>query len=142
MTLVPYANPSLRRWFRDFFDDNASIDIKAPTFAPKANVYEDKDAYHIDLELPGLDKKDVRIEMKGGLLTVSGERKHETKKDEGGYVRIESSFGSFERSWDLEDIGVDSDKISAEARNGILKLTLPKKEEVKKKDEVKQIEVR
>ena len=142
MTLIPYSNPSLRNWFRDFFDENWDVDLKAPTFAPKANVYEDKDAFHIDLELPGLDKKDVKIEVKSGVLTVRGERKHDEKKENKGYVRIESSFGSFQRSWDLDGIGVDADKIAAESKDGILRLTLPKKEEVKKKDEVKQIEVR
>jgi HSP20 family protein len=135
MYLTNYFTRPLTTLFDEFLDE-------APAkrdFNPKANVTEDKDAYHIDIELPGVDKKDVSIEVKDNMLTVKGERKLEEKKNEGGYYRFESSYGKFERSWVVDEI--NTDKIKAEEKNGILKIELPKKEEVLKRNEVKQITV-
>jgi len=91
----------------------------------------------ISAELPGIDIKDVDITLSDGLLTVKGEKKHE-KEDKGeDYHRIERRYGSFNRSFRIPG-KVDTDKVDANYKNGILKLTLPKAEESKtKKIEVK-----
>ncbi|CAL78396.1 putative HspC2 heat shock protein [Bradyrhizobium sp. ORS 278] len=99
--------------------------------APAVDVAEHDKAYEVTAELPGLDEKNVEVKVASGVLSIKGEKqedKEETKKDY--YVR-ERSFGSFERSFQIPD-GVDSDKIEAVFKQGVLKVTLPKKPEVQK----------
>jgi HSP20 family protein len=130
---------TIRRMLRDFWTDESDPSLSTPSYVPSANVHEDKDGFHIEVDLPGLAKKEIEIEVKDDRLTIRGERKSAVKEEEAAYVRFETRLGRFERSWDLE--GVDTEKIRAEHENGVLRLTLPKREEVKRKEEVRRIEL-
>lgn len=121
--------PSL---FDDFFGSNFWNDIYEKSgfkATPGVNVYEGKDNYEIEVAAPGLEKKDFRIDVKDNVLTVSSEKKEEREKKEGNKVVFsEFNYASFSRSFQLPD-GIDVNKISAGHQNGILKVTLPKREE-------------
>ncbi len=136
MFLTTHRHSPVNQWVRHFWNEDATGE---ESFSPRANVYQDAEAYHIDLELPGIKKEEVQIEVKDSRLTVSGERKNEVKGEGKDFIRFESFYGKFERSWILEDI--DEDKIVASAKDGIYHLTLPKREEVKRRHEVKKIEI-
>ena len=105
---------------------------------PAANVKEVKDHYEIEIATPGLKKEEIRVDIDNNILTVSGEHKKEQSENKGNYHRREFSYKSFTRSFELPST-VNSDKIDAEYKNGILVVTLPKKEEAMngKKKEVK-----
>lgn len=106
-------------------------------WSPAVDIYESPESIEINFELPGMDKKDIQVNLENNMLTVSGERKleHEDKRD--GYHRIERSYGSFTRSFTLPN-NIDLNKISAEYQNGLLRLMLPKRPEA----QPKQIEVK
>ncbi len=108
------------------------------SFAPTVNTREDDKAYHIEVDLPGVKKDDIHVDVSEGVLTISGERKFKEEVKEKDYYKIESSFGKFERSFRLPD-DVDEEHIDAQTKDGVLEVTLPKvkKEEKKKKIEVK-----
>jgi HSP20 family protein len=110
--------------------DALSTDLKKDiftTFTPSINTREGKFAYHIDVDLPGVKKEDISVKIENNVLTLKGERKtkEEVKKED--YYKRESSFGSFTRSFTLPD-NVDSENIHAENKDGVLEITLPKKE--------------
>ncbi len=100
---------------------------------PSVDVSETKNDLGIKAELPGLDPKDIDISMNNGYLTIKGETKNEKEEKDENYHLIERSYGSFTRSVRLPR-EVQSDKITASFKNGILKITLPKSEEAKKKE--------
>ncbi|MGV8096040.1 MAG: Hsp20/alpha crystallin family protein [Mangrovibacterium sp.] len=121
--------PSL---FDEFFGSNFLNDwyersgFKA---TPGVNVYEGKDNYEIEVAAPGLDKKDFRIDVKENVLTVSSEKKEQKEEKEGNKVVFtEFNYSSFSRSFQLPE-GIDVNKINAAHNNGVLKITLPKREE-------------
>jgi HSP20 family protein len=87
----------------------------------------------VKAEVPGLDPKDIDISLSDGLLTIKGEKKQEREEKEENYHLVERSYGAFTRSIQLPK-EVQSDKISASYKNGVLKVTLPKSEEAKKKE--------
>ncbi len=92
------------------------------------NIVEQDKAYLLELELPAVRKNDVEISYKDKVLTVKGKRELKHKVTDDYYMRVESYYGNFTRSWSFEDI--DAVKISARAENGIFSITLPKKAEV------------
>lgn len=94
---------------------------------PSANITESEKEYLIELAAPGLSKKDFKVEMDNDVLTISAEKKEEKKEGNGGYSRREYSYNSFSRSFTLPE-NSKSDKIDAKYEDGVLKLTLPKKE--------------
>ena len=100
-------------------------------FVPAVNLSEDEGHYHVELSAPGFDKNDFKIEIKDSVLTVSG--KHETEKEvkEKNFTRKEFNYGSFQRSFSLPQ-EVNEEAVDAKYENGILKIALAKKEEVKK----------
>jgi len=98
-------------------------------FAPSFEVRETKDAYVFKADLPGLTEKDVVIQMTGNVLTVSGERKLESVQEGERYFALERGYGQFSRSFSLPE-GVDGDNVTAEMKDGVLTLRLPKKPEV------------
>lgn len=108
-------------------------------FSPSVNTREGDYAYHIDIDLPGVKKEDISVKVEGSVLTLKGERKtkEEVKKED--YYKMESSFGSFSRSFTLPD-NVDAENIHAENKDGVLEITLPKKE--RKEESAKKIEVK
>lgn len=139
----------MNRWFDDLFwkprrlwDMNPfSLDVfdDEPMFrTPLANITDEGDHFSLTAELPGLEKGDLEITINDGMLEIKGEKKSETEEKEKGYVRREYSSSSYYRSFAVPD-SVEEDKIDATLEMGVLKLTLPKKEEIK--TEKKKIEV-
>ena len=96
-------------------------------WSPMVDVNESDKEIYIDVELPGIDKKDIKVELKDNTLTLSGDRADERKIENSQSCRVERSYGHFERSFGLPD-SVKSDKVSAEYNNGVLSLTVPKAE--------------
>ena len=105
---------------------------KVAAFAPTFDVKETADAYVLAADLPGLDEKDLDVNVHNGVLTVSGARNSEDKKDGERYSIVERRFGSFARSFALPDLA-DDDKIEAKLDRGVLTLTIGKRAEAKPK---------
>ena len=98
---------------------------------PHVDIYENKDHIALEVELPGMNKEDIHLTFENNVLTLSGERQFEKKAEEGQqYHRVERVYGTFTRSFTLPNT-VSGEGITAEYRNGVLYLSLPKKEEVK-----------
>lgn len=103
-----------------------------PTVLPKVNVIEKDDAFHLEAETPGMTQKDVSIEFHNGVLTLKGDREQSSQSDKNDYRIREFSKQSFARSFRLSD-QIDSEKVVARMDQGILQVTLPKKEQAKPK---------
>lgn len=102
-------------------------------WCPRTDVRETEKEIVLDLELPGIDKKDIMVEVKNNRLTISGERNEETEEGGADYFQRERRYGKFERSFGLPDT-VNEDKVSAHYKNGILTLTLQKSEKALPKE--------
>ena len=119
---------------------NRLFDSLAPTstekwdsaFVPAAEMEETPEAIHLRLEVPGMDAKDIDIQVSAEAVSISGERKEETKTEEQGMTRSEFRYGSFRRVIPLPT-RVQNANVNAEYKDGILNLTLPKAEEAKNK---------
>jgi len=109
-------------------DDDSGLD----TWNPTVDLYEKDDHFMITAELPGVDKNDIKIDLKDRLLTLSGERTYDNEIKEENYYRRERSYGKFQRAFTLP-ADVDSDKIKAEYKDGVLRIEVPKPEEKKAK---------
>lgn len=94
---------------------------------PSVNITEDEKTFKFELAAPGLEKKDFKVETDNGTLTISSEKEKESKEEKENYCRKEFSYSSFSRSFQLPDNSLP-EKIDAKYENGVLKLTLPKKE--------------
>ncbi len=105
-------------------------DIMAGTWAPSVDIYENENEVVLAAEIPGVDEKDVEIKVEDNILTLRGERKFEKETKEENYHRIERSYGSFFRSFSLPSY-IDQDRIEAEHENGVLKIRMPKRAELK-----------
>jgi HSP20 family protein len=151
MSLIRYQTPELSTWspfnrLASLQDElNRLFDFSLPSrdsglfsgWSPALDLYDDKDAFTVNVELPGLKKEDIEISLHDGVLTVSGERKHELEqKGEAQTFRSERYFGKFQRSLSLP-AQVNANAIKATYKDGILSVTLPKAEEAKPR----QIEV-
>ncbi|BAU08527.1 MULTISPECIES: Hsp20/alpha crystallin family protein [Fischerella] len=101
-------------------------------FIPAAEMQETSDAIHLKLEIPGMDAKDIDVQVSAEAVSISGERKEETKTEEKGMTRTEFRYGKFQRVIPLP-ARVENTNVKAEYKNGILQLTLPKAEEEKNK---------
>jgi HSP20 family protein len=144
MALMKFSNqfPSMfdRFFENDLFDWSTRHFSDTNTTLPSVNIKEDVNGFEVDMAAPGFEKKDFKIELLNNLLTISSEKKIETETKEGQqFTRQEFSYQSFSRSFTLPNT-VEGDKIMAKYENGILKLTIPKKEEAKPKP-VKKIEI-
>jgi HSP20 family protein len=106
---------------------------------PAVDVTETENAYEIAAELPGMDEKNIDVKFADGVLTIKGERQEEREEKEKGYHLRERSFGSFQRAFQVPE-GVDTDKIEASFKKGLLTVTLPKTAESQKA--AKKIEVK
>ena len=113
-------------------NDYSGEDIKEGIWQPAVDIYETQDSIVIKAELPDVEQKDIDVRIEDGLLTIKGERKHESEVKKENYHRIERYFGSFQRSFKLPGT-VDQEKVAAACEKGVLTVTLPKKEEVKPK---------
>ncbi len=105
-------------------------------FVPRVDVIENEKAFELHVEVPGMNKEDFNIEVNDNYLTVSGERKFSSEKNEKDFQSIETRYGSFSRSFTLPE-NVTSDKINAKYNNGILELTIPKDEKKLLKKSIK-----
>ncbi len=129
-------NRLLTHFFDEPFFPIERPDLVTGTWTPKVDIYDTKDAFIIDAELPGIDKNDIKVDVDGRLLTLRGERKTETEDKNKSYYRHEMYYGAFERTFTLPE-AVDPGLIKAEYKEGVLHLEVPKPEERKPK----QIEV-
>jgi len=122
------------RFFDDPFFRIARMDEDANLghWNPAVDLYEKDDRLVIKAELPGVDKNDIKVELKDRVLTLSGERTYDNEVKEENYYRKERSYGKFQRAFTLP-ADVDSDKITAEFKDGVLRVEVPKPEEKKAK---------
>ena len=127
-----------RKSFRPFYMSNLFDDDFFPVFQnrtssmPAVNIREDEKKYSLELAVPGMDKKDLKIDINEDVLTISSESKNETEENKDGYKRKEFSYSSFCRSFYIPE-NVNRDKIEANYKDGILTVGLPKQEEEKSK---------
>jgi HSP20 family protein len=130
--------PSItRRNFRPFFpslfdDDFFTASSSRPNSMPAVNIREDEKNYFLELAVPGMDKKDLKIDINEDVLTISSETKNETEDKQEGYTRKEFSYSSFVRSFYIPE-NVNKDSIQANYKEGILSVSFPKMQEEKNK---------
>ena len=108
-------------------------------FKPSVNTREGESAYHVEVDLPGVKKEDISVDIKDNILTISGERQTKEEVKEDDYYKVESSYGKFERSFTLPE-NVDSENIHAETEDGVLEVVIPKLE--KPEDKPRKIEIK
>src|SRR6266705_2910098 len=121
----------LNRLCNDVFDrkwEESSLTV----WAQAVDIYETEHELVVKADLPEVDPKDLDIRVENNILTIRGERKFEKKVNEENYLRVERAYGSFARSFTLAN-SVNSDAIKADYQNGVLTLSIPKKEEAKPK---------
>jgi len=131
----------LREFERNFFKEypvRYREEDDVASFTPHVNSREGEFAYHIDADLPGIKKEDIKIDIKDGNITISGERNFKEEVKEEDYYRVETRFGKFSRSFALPE-HVDTENITASCTDGVLEIVLPKLPEV---DSVKSIEIK
>lgn len=138
MTLVrynPYRNlVSLPRQLNRFFNDfGLDADFSDTVWSPNVDIAETDDQYELKAEIPGLSKKEIKISVENNVLTLSGEKKHEEETNKKNFHRIETSYGRFERSFQLPE-QVKAEEIKARYNNGVLTVEIPKAEKVKPKE--------
>jgi HSP20 family protein len=144
MAIVRFSNQFPRlfdRFFEgDLFDWSNRNFSDTNTTLPSVNIKESSDAFDVEVAAPGFSKDEFKIELDNDLLTISSEKKVENETKEGeSFSRREFSYQSFSRSFTLPNT-VNSDKIGAKYENGILKVSIPKKEEARPKP-AKQIQI-
>ncbi len=103
--------------------------VTAADWVPAVDIRETDKAFIITADVPGVDPKDIEVNMENGVLTIRGERKEEKEEEKEGYKRIERVRGTFYRRFTLPDTA-DAEKISAKSKNGVLEITIPKQEKV------------
>jgi len=108
-------------------------------FNPTVNTREAEDEYYIEVDLPGIKKEDVDVKVEDNILTISGKRKLKNEVKEDDYYKIESSYGSFSRSFTLPE-KVDIENIKASSEDGVLEVIIPKLKVTK--DSVKKIKIK
>jgi len=133
LTKAPENVPTL---FNDFFKPWNEWFDKGSFFGrslsvPAVNITENKDNYEVSLAVPGLKKDDFKIDVDGNMLTISSEKEETKEEKEKTFTRKEYNYSSFSRSFTLPE-EVNKEKIEAKYEDGVLKLTLPRKEEAKK----------
>ena len=103
--------------------------VTAADWVPAVDIKETDKAFIITADVPGVDPKDIEVNMENDVLTIRGERKEEKEEEKEGYKRIERVRGTFYRRFTLPDTA-DAEKISAKSKNGVLEITIPKQEKV------------
>ncbi len=124
--------PTFNHWMDDFFGRDM---MDLPNYgynAPKVNIQENADNYHVEVAAPGMKRDDFNLTLDNNVLTISSELKEEHENKNGNYTRREFSYQSFSRSFTLPE-SVEADKIEAKYNDGILRIVIPKKEEAKQK---------
>jgi len=138
--LTPFEKKSydLFNAFHDFEKD--FFGGTSPINSCKTDIKDEGDKFVLEAELPGFDKSDIKLDVEDGFLTLTAEHggEKEDKDSDGRYIRRERTYGSYQRSFDIS--GVNCDNIDAEYKNGILTVSLPKKQIAK--PEAKRLEIR
>ncbi len=122
----------MNRLFEDTLFRGRSDESALTTWAPAVDIYETENALVVKADLPDVNEKDLDIQVENNILTIRGERKFERDVKEDNYLRVERAYGSFSRSFSLGNT-VNTEAIKAEYRDGVLTLTIPKREEAKPK---------
>ncbi|WP_127469889.1 Hsp20/alpha crystallin family protein [Thiomicrorhabdus aquaedulcis] len=129
---------ALERRIEDKWPSLMAFEANLAGFTPSVNTREGEYAYHIEVDLPGVNKDDIKVEVKDNRMSITGERKTHEEVNKDDYYRVESSYGRFERSFTLPD-GVDVENVKANSKNGVLEVVIPKvkgKENASKKIKV------
>ena len=126
MNLIPR-----KYYLDDFFDNFLTVPEESNM---KCDIYEKDGKYHIEMDIPGFDKKDIQVECNKGYLTITAEKEQEEKDEQKKYIRRERVYGKYKREFYLGDVQMDN--IDAEFKVGILKITVPRKEEVETKTSI------
>lgn len=134
MLLTKYnSNPAFPAPFR-FFEEALNDLIQTPAgsrpWAPSVDILETQDELVVKADLPEVKLEDIDIHLENGILSLKGERKFEKSEEKAGYHRLERSYGSFARNFAIPDT-VDAEKVSADFKDGVLTVRLPKKEVAK-----------
>ena len=130
MSLSHYDPLANLRLFEDAFSRMLTEPQTNRPWAPAVDIYETENELVLKADLPDVDLKDIDVRVENQTLTISGERKFETNDSTKGYHRIERNYGSFVRSFSVPN-SFDTENIGAEFKNGVLSVTLPKKEAAK-----------
>ena len=135
MQLIPFnftrpAAParSLNSLYDALYESAATV----PAWSPRLDLHEDSDAINVQVDLPGVDKKDISVTLEDGLLSIAGKRaaQHQVEDKDRTWHRVERTWGSFERHLRLGE-GVDAGAVKAEHKDGVLTVRIPKKEAAK-----------
>jgi HSP20 family protein len=124
-TLQDQFNRLFNEQFRNQAEESALT-----TWAPSVDIYETPNELIVKADLPDVNEKDIDVRVENNLLTIRGERKFDKSVSEESYLRVERTYGAFSRSFSLPNT-VNAEKIGAEYKNGVLTVTLPKREESK-----------
>lgn len=135
MNIAPYESLRLldqfHRDMRQFFGSSQQPDrdstIATSTWVPLVDIKEETQHFLIEADIPGVEPKNIEISMENGVLTIKGERQLESQEVGDHYKRVERLYGTFYRRFSLPDTA-DAEKISASGQNGVLRVTIPKKE--------------
>jgi HSP20 family protein len=123
----------MNRLFEDAGSNWRGDEASATTsWSPAVDIFETEAEIVVKAELPGMDRKDITLNLEKNVLTLKGERRFQKETKEDNYHRIERSYGGFSRSFSIPAT-VDDERINAEYKDGVLKIVLPKKEQVKPK---------
>lgn len=140
MSMLPVHNsllPNVSRFFDDDWNslfDWSNRNLLNKATMPQVNIKETNDEYLVEVAAPGMKKEDFQIELHNNVLTIQSEKRQEHEEKEGeSYTRREFSYQSFKRTFNLNERVVDEGNIKANYKDGILSLSLPKKEEAKVK---------
>ncbi|MCL4690997.1 MAG: Hsp20/alpha crystallin family protein [Candidatus Hydrogenedentes bacterium] len=115
---------------RLFGELNRDYDVFERGWAPAVDLKETEQEYTLEADLPGMKKEDIELSVVDNMISINGERKHEAEEKENGYHRIERRYGTFQRSFEIPG-GFDAEKVNARFEDGVLHVTLPKREEAK-----------
>lgn len=113
--------------FDRFFNRSGDPQSADAVWAPQTDLVEKEDAFHLRIDVPGMSKDDISINLQNGTLTVSGERTSEETEEDEDYVRVERAFGTFHRTFQLPE-AVDAENIEATYEDGVLTIDVPKTE--------------
>lgn len=140
MSIIKYRRPSTEvysRSFDDLFNEFFTTpNFKRDRFMPNVDISETDTQFELSVELPGMKKEDIQVDLERGSLSISGERKLNKEEKEKNYHRIETHYGSFNRTFHLPDT-IDEESVVAKYEDGILNITIQKSDDKVKK----QIEI-
>lgn len=139
MALVRYRDPfDMDRRFSDIIDDlfNDAVAVRKNGFTPSIDVSETDKNYEVQVQLPGMNKEDITVNLEDRVLSISGERRFKDEQKEKTYHKVETRYGAFHRSFQLPD-NIDEDSVKASYQDGVLSITIDKSsEKVEKRIEI------